>query len=169
MKRIEVILTLMFGLISLTGCDNRQGAPSEKAMSASLSQSSFTERWYGIDQVDRGGELYQEICASCHKPDASGTPNWQELDAQGNYPPPPLNGTAHTWHHPLSVLRRTIKIGGIPLGGTMPGFADKLNKQQIDAILAWVQSHWTDEIYTIWHERNLQAGKSLQLLKKVDI
>lgn len=48
----------------------------------------------------------------------------------------------------------------------MPGFADKLKKQQIDAILAWVQSHWTDEIYTTWHERNLQSGKSLQLLNK---
>ncbi|MCM8854683.1 MAG: cytochrome c [Candidatus Thiodiazotropha sp.] len=163
MKRTKLNLIFMIGL---AGCDSQKSAPSEKAIPAAISQSSTAERWYGMDQVKRGGELYQETCASCHKPDASGTPNWQELDPQGNYPPPPLNGTAHTWHHPLSVLRRTVNIGGIPLGGTMPGFADKLNKQQIDDILAWVQSHWTDEIYTIWHERNLQAGKSLQLLNK---
>ncbi|MCU7932575.1 MAG: cytochrome c [Candidatus Thiodiazotropha sp. (ex Codakia rugifera)] len=166
MNRMKLILILMLGLTNLTGCDNQKVASGEKATSVTQSQSSPTDRWYDINQVNRGGELYRETCASCHKPDASGTPNWQELDAQGNYPPPPLNGTAHTWHHPLSVLRRTVKIGGIPLGGTMPGFSDKLNNQQIDDILAWVQSHWTDEIYTIWHERNLQADKSPQLLKK---
>jgi mono/diheme cytochrome c family protein len=44
----------------------------------------------------------------------------------------------------------------------MPGFADKLSPQQIDQILAWVQSHWSDKIYAIWHERDLAASEGLQ-------
>ncbi|EGW54146.1 hypothetical protein TevJSym_ap00130 [endosymbiont of Tevnia jerichonana (vent Tica)] len=44
----------------------------------------------------------------------------------------------------------------------MPGFADKLNNQQIDDILAWVQTHWSDEIYRVWYERNAQASKSIR-------
>ncbi|MES9921820.1 MAG: cytochrome c [Candidatus Thiodiazotropha sp.] len=47
------------------------------------------ERWYNSQQVVKGGKLYQQFCAECHKPDASGTTNWQQLDEKGNYPPPP--------------------------------------------------------------------------------
>lgn len=114
----------------------------------------LSDRWYNSAQVQRGRSLYQANCASCHKSDMSGTPDWRKADAQGKYPPPPLNGTAHTWHHSLATLRRTIMTGGVPLGGTMPGFADQLNQEQIDDILSWIQSHWSDEIYRRWEERN---------------
>ncbi|MEW8432079.1 MAG: cytochrome c, partial [Candidatus Thiodiazotropha sp.] len=138
------------------------------APTASISpkQPMPAERWYASQQVARGGKLYQQFCAECHKPDASGTTNWQQLDAKGNYPPPPLNGTAHTWHHPLSALRRTVIFGGVRLGGTMPGFGDKLQPQQIDDILAWVQSNWSDEIYAVWYQRDQQARKSSTAEKK---
>jgi mono/diheme cytochrome c family protein len=122
---------------------------------------SPSERWYSQEQVARGERLYQEYCARCHKADASGTPDWRQADADGKYPPPPLNGTAHTWHHPLSVLRRSVRVGGVPLGGTMPGFGDKLNQRQIDDIFAWVQTHWSDEIYRIWQDRDVQAKRPL--------
>ena len=48
----------------------------------------------------------------------------------------------------------------------MPGFGDKLNETQIDDILAWVQTHWSDEVYRIWYERNTQANRPLQPIKK---
>ena len=41
--------------------------------------------------------------------------------------------------------------------GTMHGFADKLDDQQIDAILAWIQSHWSEEVYTLWRDRATPA------------
>ncbi|MCU7905433.1 MAG: cytochrome c [Candidatus Thiodiazotropha sp. (ex Epidulcina cf. delphinae)] len=162
MKRNEVILWSLSGLTILVGCDDQRSAAGDlqrRTASVSILQSPPVERWYGAGQIVRGNKFYLENCAECHRPDASGAANWKEPDEQGNYPPPPLNGTAHTWHHPLSVLRRTVRIGGVPLGGSMPGFADKLNEQQIDDIFAWVQSHWSDEIYTIWHKRNLQSLK----------
>ena len=33
------------------------------------------------------------------------------------------------------------------------GIRRKARPQGVDAILAWVQSHWSDKIYAIWHER----------------
>ena len=39
----------------------------------------------------------------------------------------------------------------------MPPFVDKVDRQEIDAVLAWVQSHWSDEIYALWKERDQQA------------
>ena len=111
-------------------------------------------RWYSWEQVERGHGLFQNYCAECHKPDASGDPNWKQLDAEGKLPPPPLNGTAHAWHHPLPLLRRIVRNGGVPMGGSMPPFKDKLKPDEIDAILAWVQSHWSDEIYATWSQIN---------------
>jgi len=113
------------------------------------SENTTETRWYTQEQVKRGNILYQNNCAQCHQTDASGHANVKD----GNTAPA-LNGTEHTWHHPLSALRRTVKQGGIKLGGTMPGFSEKLSNEEIDDILAWVQSHWSDKIYAAWDKRN---------------
>ena len=107
-------------------------------------------RWYTAAQVESGNSLYQLHCAVCHADDGSATPEWRTPDAAGNYPPPPLNGTAHTWHHPIEMLDRTIANGGIEFGGVMPGFAAVLDEDQRLAIIAWFQSLWSDDIYERW-------------------
>ena len=107
-------------------------------------------RWYTGAQVAAGEPLYRMHCASCHGADGSATADWRTLDANGNYPPPPLNGTAHTWHHPLVQLVDTIDKGGAQYGGVMPGFGALLDPEQRVAIVAYIQSWWTDEIYAKW-------------------
>lgn len=146
MKSYLVIGLILAGVVGLTGYGYQ--------ISGTTAVSSG--RWYSSAEVKRGDTLYQANCASCHKPDTSGTPDWRKADAQGKYPPPPLNGTAHAWHHPLATLRRTIIEGGETLGGSMPGFGDQFSNAQIDDILSWIQSHWSDEIYSRWNERNAQ-------------
>lgn len=107
-------------------------------------------RWYTEAQVRSGEPLYQAHCAACHAADASATADWRTPDALGNYPPPPLDGSAHTWHHPLSVLDDTIANGGIRFGGVMPGFGGVLTRDERLAIIAWFQSLWPGEIYERW-------------------
>jgi len=106
--------------------------------------------------VAKGARLYGKNCAVCHGPLGQGHPHWNRLDASGKYPPPPLNGTGHTWHHPQSVLKKIIKEGTGKLGGNMPAWNDKLSDNDIDAILEWIKSQWPDEIYKAWAERNRQ-------------
>ena len=101
-----------------------------------------------------GRELYLTHCAICHGENAEATPDWRQTDAAGNYPPPPLDGSAHAWHHPLTVLERTITEGGISLGGVMPGFGQVLDSDDAHATIAYFQSFWPDEIYAIWSEIN---------------
>ncbi len=112
------------------------------------------KRWYSEAQLQLGEQVYGQHCASCHGKQAEGTPDWRKTGPDGKYPPPPLNGTAHAWHHSLRVLLRQIRMGGKPLGGTMPGFAGKLSNEEMLAAIAWFQSHWPDNIYRIWEERN---------------
>jgi len=114
-------------------------------------------RWYDQAAVDQGASLFKQNCASCHGVNAEGTADWKKTDADGNYPPPPLNGSAHAWHHNKELLTRTILEGGAKLGGTMPAFAGKLTEQEIEAVIAYFQSKWPDPIYRKWASAN-QAG-----------
>ena len=107
-------------------------------------------RWYAPEQVSLGRQVYHQYCIACHGAQAASVPRWDKQDKNGEFPPPPLNGTAHTWHHEIPLLRRTIREGGIKLGGRMPAFTDTLSAQEIDAVIAWFQSLWTDEIYANW-------------------
>ncbi len=154
-KHALIGLTALF----LTACGEEEGGVAKASTQDSGAQKTTIKRSVDFAQVTRGARLFQQNCAKCHGAMGEGSPNWRTPDTNGYYPPPPLNGTAHTWHHPLSVLRRTVRQGGIPLGGVMPAFADKLSDEDIDAILAWIQTQWPDEVYTAWSERNLQASR----------
>ncbi len=150
------VFPVLLSVLSLVACSEQ--AEEKKVAQPEVSAVSVVPagRWYRPAQVAAGYVLFQKFCAQCHKPDASGSPDWKSVDAEGKLPPPPLNGTAHAWHHPLPLLRRIVQVGGVPLGGSMPAFKDKLSAEEIDSILAWVQSHWSDKIYATWHQINQQ-------------
>jgi mono/diheme cytochrome c family protein len=115
-----------------------------------------TDRWYDAGLVETGSSLFRQHCAGCHGVNAEGTRDWEKTDANGYYPPPPLNGSAHAWHHSIPQLARSIKQGGVPLGGRMPAFAGLIDDQEVLALIAWFQSRWPEEIYRAWHDRHMQ-------------
>ena len=79
--------------------------------------------------------------------------DWRKPLADGSYPPPPLDGTAHAWHHPLKQLVKTIRDGGVVYGGKMPGFRSTLGLAEQLATIAYFQSYWDEEIYRRWLQR----------------
>ena len=103
-----------------------------------------------LESVARGAGLYRENCIQCHGEGGVGAPNWHLRDSSGNYPPPPLNGSAHTWHHPKTHLSEMIRDGGT----VMPAFSSKLKDHEIDDIIKWFQSLWPDELYQAWAKQN---------------
>jgi mono/diheme cytochrome c family protein len=120
----------------------------------SVSAQTAAVAEFDPETVNAGGLLFRKNCAVCHGWNAEGiTADWQSRDAEGKYPPPPLNGSAHTWHHSNSVLTRIINDGTASLGGSMPAWSDKLSAQEIASILHWITSLWPDEIYETWVTR----------------
>lgn len=134
-------LFLIFAVLFVAACAE-SGSPS----------LAVEGRWYTTGQVEQGRGLYAVHCAVCHAADGSASADWRKLDANGNYPPPPLNGTAHTWHHPLDLLDDTIANGGAQFGGVMPGYSAVMDRSERLAVVAWFQSLWTDDIYLKWQE-----------------
>ena len=119
-------------------------------LTINTSMAATDQRWFSEDQIVSGQQLFLNNCASCHGNNAEGTLRWKVRDKNGFLPPPPLNGTAHTWHHDKNVLIAIIKQGGARYDGKMPPFEKVLNDAQIDNIIAFVQSTWSKEIYDRW-------------------
>lgn len=143
---------ILFLSLFLIACSDNQ-----KEVAAGKDVKPFPARKMDFAQITRGGKLFQQHCATCHGEKAEGAPNWQQMDANGKFPPPPLNGSAHAWHHPESVLVDTIKNGTAKLGGNMPAWKERLSDEQINDIIAWFQSKWSDEIYTAWYEMDRRS------------
>lgn len=96
-------------------------------------------------QASRGGELYQQHCASCHRADLSGDPDWKMPDDDGSYPPPPHDSSGHTWHHSDRVLFQIIRDGSDFPASRMPSFGEILSDADIIAILDYLKENWGPE------------------------
>ena len=131
------VLSLMFALLPSSALAQTAAVPELDA-----------------ETVSAGRALFRNHCAVCPGWNAEGiTPDWKSRDAEGKYPPPPLNGSAHAWHHPNSVLTRIINDGTASLGGSMPAWSDKLSAEEIASILNWVTSLWPADVYETWVTR----------------
>lgn len=158
--------TLLPVVFLLAACGEGGGRPAADPPATSATAVAATEIApanvpHGLDpaSVARGGVIYRQHCASCHGDRAQGAPNWQRPGSDGKYPAPPLNGSAHDWHHPKAVLVRIIKDGTAKLGGNMPAWRDKLSDGEIEAIIGWLQSLWPEEIYGTWKRMDDQASQ----------
>ncbi|MEZ5489346.1 MAG: cytochrome c [Gammaproteobacteria bacterium] len=152
--------TLMVGtflLLTLAACSEDTVSESEPAVSqapVSAAAEAEASRWYSSAVVEQGQVVFAQHCAACHGDAAQGlTADWRTRQPDGSFPPPPLNGSAHAWHHPLQQLLQTIDTGGIPYGGQMPPFDDVLGDDDKLAAIAYFQNFWSQEIYLAWLDR----------------
>ena len=130
MKRLILLIITLF----LSACNNAQETTAQ-------------------NNITLGKTTFDKNCVVCHGKAGVGlTKNWKKPQ-NGIYPPPPLNGTAHTWHHSPAILLKTINQGGVKLGGVMPGFKDKLNQSEKQALLDYLYSLWPKDIQQKYDKR----------------
>lgn len=109
------------------------------------------------ETLKEGQQVYASRCASCHGPNGEGQKPEAPLepDETGRFPAPPHDETGHTWHHDDDLLFRIVKDGG--MGGdmfyVMPAFDNLLSDEEIEAVLAYIKTLWTDEQRKVQRER----------------
>jgi mono/diheme cytochrome c family protein len=143
------LMALFISSVLLVSCN--ENTQETKAMTPEV--KPVVQRNVDPVQYSKGQKLFLMNCAACHGKYAQGAKNWQIPDKDGKYLAPPLNGTAHTWHHSNKALTITIKNGTSKIGGNMPAWKDKLSEGEIMLILIWIKAQWSDEIYTAWYNQ----------------
>jgi mono/diheme cytochrome c family protein len=143
-------LLLLSIVVLVTGCGGVTQPSVLSGQSRINNKTGLVERNFDPAQIRRGEAVYTANCVGCHGPNGAATPDWRKPNAEGKYPPPPLDGTAHAWHHSTEVLKKTILKGTPPEIGSMPAWEGKLTDQQVDDVIVWIKSLWPDEIYDIW-------------------
>ena len=101
--------------------------------------------------VALGRVVYADNCAGCHGVNLEGAPDWRTRNADGTFPAPPHDGTAHTWHHPDAMLLDITRLGGqvfmpAEFRSAMPAFGEALSEREIIASLAYIKSFWPEKI-----------------------
>ena len=145
---------LLFALpvFIFSGC---AGSEKEKAEPKIVDDSFKNKRWYTEHQYSQGKVIFSEHCAACHGNSGQGLEEeWKKPNHYGTFPPPWLNGTAHTWHHPMETLVQTINNGGALYGGNMPAFREVLSEEEKIAVIAYIQKLWDQKTYDRWTNMN---------------
>lgn len=100
-----------------------------------------------VNKVQLGKTTFDKHCLVCHGKAGGGiVKDWRKRQADGNFPAPPMDGTAHTWHHSPTQLLRTINDGGVQFGGQMLGFKNQLSEAEKQALLDYIYSLWSKDI-----------------------
>ena len=142
---------LLCGYLLLSGCQDTSQSESRSLSDILNMNTDRVVRDFDSEQIQRGSGIFHIHCAGCHGENAAGTPDWRTPNPDGRFPPPPLNGTAHAWHHSTAVLTKTILKGGPPEFSSMPAWEGILTEQQVDDIVVWIKSLWPEDIYTTWY------------------
>jgi len=146
-----MLATLLAGL-ALSGCERALDSV------AAGTDSAPPDRYQDAQQIARGQAVYTQHCAVCHGADGKGqSGDWRVRDADGRYPPPPLDDSAHAWHHPTAVLLQAIREGSPPGEGNMPAWAGTLSEQEMQDVVAYIKSLWSESVYQLWWKMERQS------------
>jgi len=99
-----------------------------------------------------GKALYAKYCASCHGPNGVGEFNWMNRDRAA----PPLDSSAHAWHHEDAQLVSFILDKPVP-DSRMPAWRGILSRDDAIDLVAYIKTLWTPFI-----RDNCQGAKHMQ-------
>ena len=154
-KTYTPILAVLLAGLLVSACDK---APEPAVGEAAGADAAPLDRKLDSSQIARGRAIYEKNCLECHGADGKGQPgDWRIRDAEGNYPPPPLDDSAHAWHHPTKVLMEAIRDGSPGGQGNMPAWKGKLSEQEMQDTVVYIKSLWTDPVYRLWMKMEQQS------------
>ena len=149
---LTAVTGLLFIALTLSGACNKNSLETEPGAAADARGSGVSASGSPQDALARGAELYVVNCQLCHG----------DREGQGATPGAgPHNESGHTWHHPDAQLKEAIFNGKKGLG-LVPPFNDKLTEQEVDAILAYIKTWWTED------QRRGQADLSRRYQEALD-
>ena len=162
--RSGLLLVVVAVLLVLAGCSNAADTTTTFSVPALPGSPTVPEgeplRELDSDKIAAGENLYAGLCASCHGADLKGDPDWQVMNADGSFPPPPQDSSGHTWHHGDDLLVEIILNGSEFPQSRMPAFAGQVTEAEVLSILEFFKSTWGPQERTLQWEVTLRERAS---------
>lgn len=163
MKKPNAFLLAVVSGLLLSACDKPDDpvAALSPAIDDNRTEVAPLDRKLDPTQIAHGLAVYDKHCAECHGVEGRGLPgDWRVRDAEGNFPAPPLDDSAHAWHHPTAALLYVIYEGSPGGAGNMPAWKGKLSEQEMLDVVVYIKSLWSDPVYRQWlrMEQQSQGG-----------
>ena len=119
-------------ILLVAACSSPAATPTPSVSPASSPRVESPEA--STEMLSTGAELYVANCQSCHG----------DQRGRRRRGASPHNEEGHTWHHPDAQLKEWV-LNGKPGLGLMPRFKDRLKESEVDMILGFIKTWWTDE------------------------
>ena len=150
----------ILGALALVSCDRQEPSteivtPEPEVTDTSMAPAPAPGRDFSVENLTRGAALYREHCLQCHGPEGEGHPNWNTPSDGTFTAAPPLNGTGNDWKRPkpdlIAIIKQGVARNGVP---AMPAYSERLNEQEIEAVITWFQVLWPPDVYDRWLKAN---------------
>jgi mono/diheme cytochrome c family protein len=101
--------------------------------------------------IETGRGIYGQSCAGCHGAALEGQSRWEQPNAAGRFPAPPLDATGHAWQHSdaelLHIIGSSLADQSPPgYASDMPAFQGRLSPAAMEAVLAYLKSRWPAQV-----------------------
>ncbi len=107
--------------------------------------------------VTRGQQLFEENCQACHGARGVGErPKDMYAEDEYGFVAPPLDNSAHGWHHSDLGIVETI-LNGSERNKRMIAWKQKLSREDAENILAYIKSIWTFRSKACQGARHMQC------------
>lgn len=147
--------------LAVTAC-SKEVPPKTAAQPATSPAAAVvtSDKHFDPVRVAHGAQLYGQYCTLCHGPRGQGHPDWQTPSDGSFAAAPPLDGTGNDWKLSRAEMAKIIKNGVQRKDGTetMPRWQGRLNDQDVDDVVTWLQSLWAPEVYNKWLKSQTTAS-----------
>lgn len=146
--------------VVVTACSKEDPHKTASPPVASPPEVTNSGQHFDPARITRGAKLFEEHCSLCHGPRGQGHPDWQTPSDGSFAAAPPVDGTGNDWKRSRAELAKTIKNGVKRKDGTevMPRWQGRLDEQDVDDVVTWLQSLWAPEVYDRWLKNQATAS-----------
>ncbi len=158
-KHLWPVMVLAAAVV-VTACSKEDPHKTASPPVASPPEAASSGQHFDPARIARGAQLFGEHCSLCHGPRGQGHPDWQTPSDGSFAAAPPVDGTGNDWKRSRVELANTIRNGVKRKDGTevMPRWQGRLNEQDVEDVVTWLQSLWAPEVYDRWLKHQATAS-----------
>jgi len=124
-------------------------------------KSTEGQAYATAERIAAGAVLFEDNCAGCHGEKGVGEfpEDMYKLDENKLPAAPPMDDSAHAWHHPDDQMIETI-LNGSPRNERMLAWKDNgITRENAESLVAYIKSLWSVRSLSCQGQRHMTCSR----------